>query len=386
MRVQPSRYLKELTLLYVEDDKNVQEAFLPLVERHFKKVLVANNGEEGLTLFEKEGADIVISDIRMPKMDGLSMSEKIKRKDPQVFVLLLTAFSDTKYLMKALEIGVEGYLVKPIDRNKLFEKLNFFAEIIHYRKEQHNLNTLLRMLFDRYEDAIALFEGDTLSIANKKFFEYFGHVDSLEKFEQEIGKQLSQEHEIIQLVDPVRYFEVSFKRVGNFTIIILQDITFLQNELFVDGLTQAYNRKYFDLVIERLQGKRACMLFFDIDDFKKINDRYGHDIGDMVLQKIVEIVKRSLRQQDVLIRWGGEEFLILLDGVSDEEVAKRVGTSLVERVANTLFEKVGRVTISMGVGCFMMKDAKSYEEFFKALDNALYYAKRNGKNRVEVVD
>lgn len=384
MRVRPSKYLKELNLLYVEDDAKVKEAFLTLVERYFQKVFVASNGEEGWELFVQNPIDIVISDIRMPKMDGLAMTQKIKKRSPQTPVLLLTAFNDNEYLMKALELGVEGYIVKPIDRNKLFEKLNLFAQMLHFQKEQQNIAKLLQLLFDRFDDAIALFEEDALKLANKKFYEYFGDIASLEEFEEFLGSKL-EDRTIVQLQEPLRYFEVSRQNIGEFAIFILQDITFLRHELFEDELTGAYNRKYFDVLLEKLIGQRVCMLFFDIDDFKKINDTYGHDVGDMVLKKLAQVVRENIRQNDELIRWGGEEFLVVLDGIQNKAIAERIGKMLVEKVAATQFEQVGKVTISLGAGCRSIATKEDFQKLYKLLDDALYRAKRAGKNRVEMI-
>lgn len=385
MRTQPSKYLKELNLLYVEDDAKVKEAFLTLVGRYFQKVFVASNGEEGWELFVQNPIDIVISDIRMPKMDGLAMTQKIKEKSPQTPVLLLTAFNDNEYLMKALELGVEGYIVKPIDRNKLFEKLNLFAQMLHFQKEQQDVAKLLQLLFDRFDDVIALFKEDALKLANKKFYEYFGDIASLEEFEEFLGSKL-EDRTIVQLHEPLCYFEVSRQNIGEFAIFILQDITFLRHELFEDELTGAYNRKYFDVLLEKLIGQRVCMLFFDIDNFKKINDTYGHDVGDMVLKKLAQVVRENIRQNDELIRWGGEEFLVVLDGIQNKAIAERIGKMLVEKVSSTKFEQVGKVTISLGAGCGSIAKKEDFQKLYKLLDDALYGAKRAGKNRVEMIE
>ena len=123
------------------------------------------------------------------------------------------------------------------------------------------------------------------------------------------------------------------------------------------------------------------IIMFDIDNFKKINDKYGHDIGDVILISIVKLVKKVIRKTDVFARWGGEEFMILAINSNKEQAE-----ILAERIRKTIefynFHKAGTVTCSFGVTEFMIDD--SLEEFIKRVDIALYDAKEQGKNKVFV--
>lgn len=114
---------ENLTLLYVEDDVSIREEMIEILELDFENFHIATNGEEGLQIYKAVQPDIVISDIQMPIMDGISMSKEILAIDPNAKIILTTAFNEQGYLEKAKEIGVINYVNKPVDINELFEKL-----------------------------------------------------------------------------------------------------------------------------------------------------------------------------------------------------------------------------------------------------------------------
>ena len=117
----------------------------------------------------------------------------------------------------------------------------------------------------------------------------------------------------------------------------------------------------------------------DIDHFKSVNDTYGHDVGDAVLVKFSEIISQTIRENDVVGRWGGEEFLLICPETyikQSSELAELLRT----RIENSDFPIVGRKTASFGVAAY--KEEESITELLKQADNALYQAKENGRNQV----
>ena len=155
-----------------------------------------------------------------------------------------------------------------------------------------------------------------------------------------------------------------------------------------DNLTQAYNRtKYEDVIkreIERTKrsSRTLSIAMFDIDHFKKVNDAYGHDVGDYVLKTLSQIAKKNIRDIDYLIRWGGEEFIVIaLD--TDLRGAEVMAEKIRQAIGNYSFDKVGRITVSFGVTQFKQDDTE--DSFMKRVDDALYQAKEKGRNRVEVI-
>jgi len=123
--------LSEFTILYVEDDIDTQELMSNILKMTFKEVFVASNGEEGLKLYKEERPDIVLSDISMPIMDGLEMSELIKKINPNQLIALFTAFSDPEYQKKAAELEIDTYIMKPLDEKQFFNSLNYLGMILH---------------------------------------------------------------------------------------------------------------------------------------------------------------------------------------------------------------------------------------------------------------
>lgn len=119
--------LKNFTILYVEDEKTTQELISEILKTSCKEVFVANDGKEGLELYKEKSPDIVLSDIAMPNMDGLTMSEAIKEIDPNQPIALFTAFSQSAYLKRAAEIGIATYILKPLNEEQFFNSLNFMA-------------------------------------------------------------------------------------------------------------------------------------------------------------------------------------------------------------------------------------------------------------------
>ncbi len=157
---------------------------------------------------------------------------------------------------------------------------------------------------------------------------------------------------------------------------------------YVDYLTGAYNRRYFyyvakDLVALARRGDTpisAAMI--DIDDFKNINDMYGHDVGDKIIKLLINKIRESLRQSDILARFGGDEFVILFPNTSiknAEIVMQKVREIVEERSA---LEGIS-FTISVGVSDLTDSD-KEIDTFLKRADEALYISKNSGKNRVTI--
>ncbi len=166
----------------------------------------------------------------------------------------------------------------------------------------------------------------------------------------------------------------------------------LQQEAIHDSLTGLFNRRYLDeiLPIELARSKRAnslmTILMLDIDHFKKINDTYGHQVGDAVLQSVGNSLKLGVRVGDIVCRYGGEEFILVFPGMQAEDGWARAEKLRMMIASQTISEKnqlIG-VTISIG-GSVYPQDGNSNDELISRADLALYRAKQNGRNRVEFV-
>jgi diguanylate cyclase (GGDEF)-like protein len=160
----------------------------------------------------------------------------------------------------------------------------------------------------------------------------------------------------------------------------------LKEELATDELTSAKSRRAGMQKLKEkfskfsMSGGDCALLLMDLDDFKHINDNYGHDAGDRVLVEVVRSIKNSIRETDTIYRWGGEEFVILLDGMNPDSV-QTVMTKILKAVQNTeikLDSTSINVTTSIGA-TFFREDDRSFEDGLKRADQALYESKKNGK-------
>jgi diguanylate cyclase (GGDEF)-like protein/PAS domain S-box-containing protein len=160
----------------------------------------------------------------------------------------------------------------------------------------------------------------------------------------------------------------------------------LKEIVMTDRLTQAHNRLKYDGIIagEMERAKRfnrpLSMVMLDIDYFKKVNDTFGHSIGDYVLKALADIVRKHMRKVNHFIRWGGEEFMIIAVE-TDLKGAAVLSERIRKAIVGYRFDKVGKITASFGVTQF--KDDDTAGTFMRRADDALYQSKENGRNRVE---
>lgn len=145
-----------LKILYVEDDTTLREQFRTFFERRCDELLLASNGEEGLKLVEEHSPDIVITDIKMPVMDGLEMFEKIRIKNKEIPVLVTSAFNDQDYLLKAINLGVTRYILKPFNRTILRQIIDETIDFVNLKKSEKIHKDELTTIFNSSRDGIAL--------------------------------------------------------------------------------------------------------------------------------------------------------------------------------------------------------------------------------------
>jgi diguanylate cyclase len=156
-----------------------------------------------------------------------------------------------------------------------------------------------------------------------------------------------------------------------------------------DSLTGAFNRRFYSEILKKewsrykRYGDNFSCALIDIDYFKKVNDTYGHDVGDQVLVNTVKLISTELRESDFLIRMGGEEFLVFMPKTTEKGaviLAERVRKSIENTSIILSNNESTHITASVGVSCVIETDTK--EDPSKRADMALYQAKESGRNRV----
>ncbi|MEA2049257.1 MAG: diguanylate cyclase [Campylobacterota bacterium] len=169
---------------------------------------------------------------------------------------------------------------------------------------------------------------------------------------------------------------------------LLEKTASLEEKASQDFLTKLYNRRKFDSILEyeitqvqRDKNTKLSFLILDIDNFKYVNDTFGHDVGDKILQELANILNVASRKSDVISRWGGEEFSVALPKTNIEN-ALLVAQKIRLTIENYIFSNNLRITCSFGVSTYHPKDL--YKDLFKRADEALYKAKNTGKNKVVI--
>ena len=159
-----------------------------------------------------------------------------------------------------------------------------------------------------------------------------------------------------------------------------------------DKLTGMLNRQAFDILMNKLMADRArsprpvSVLMLDLDHFKRVNDQHGHAVGDRVLRQVAQTLQQTLRKSDIAVRWGGEEFLVVLDNCALEE-ARQIAEKIRERITQAQLDVGGQpLVLTVSAGVSQLGSDELPDQVIRRADGALYQAKNDGRNRVALAD
>jgi len=270
--------------------------------------------------------------------------------------------------------------------------------LLQYSNESTLLYNTLQKVVDSQNALLFVTDAEKILFANKKFIDYFQASDmegirrkKLDLYRQ-FNARLENYHELFERVND----REEHIKIGEDTFIIqatliesthklftLTKITKLSNAVQLDPLTGVCRKKYFDLKLDELLKAKVnfTLVVVDIDDFKAINDTYGHTVGDVVLKEFSSLLKKSIRQNDLIARWGGEEFLLALKMDDLDKAMDRIEV-LRKTIAEHVFKTVGQVTASFGVAWRNQCECDDAGSLLQRADKALYKAKSAGKNKV----
>lgn len=277
----------------------------------------------------------------------------------------------------------------------------------------------IKTILDSQKNIVVVTDGKALIFANQAFYDYFGY-SSLETFRHDhscicdffesgesdeylqpridgllwtdylIQYNMKEQKVKMTVGENTSIFTVHAKRMeyaGEIRhVVVFTDITKLNQLATQDVLTQVANRFQFDKVLEhsislsQRYGRTLSMLLIDIDFFKEINDTYGHLVGDDVLKKLAQTLSEGIRKSDVIARWGGEEFVILLPD-SELSSALKLAETLRVKVAETNFDPVTK-PITCSIGVVRWNEGEDADQLLKRVDEKLYSAKESGRNKV----
>lgn len=418
----------DVKILYLEDEDDVRDGYAKALGRISSNLYLAKDGKEGLDSYKRHLPDIVISDIKMPNMNGIEMVKAIKELNPNTNIIFTTAHSESAYLLEAIELQVEGYLLKPVEKKSLINLVNKLSKTIQLEKENEEQKIILQHIIDSENNMTLIADMEKIYFASTSFLSFFNlknikefyvkkrsvlelFMNSSEAFRSEIIRSkpihkggfyelllsIDQSKRVLNLEDKNGVEKSFFINASHITetkcLLTLTDITKIEQErqqsskkAFTDGLTGVYNRNKLEEIFEyetnriKRHPQALSLAILDIDHFKDINDKYGHLTGDEILIMLAQNLKANIRQSDTFVRWGGEEFVILFSNTDLEEA--RISSEKFKNIIEKLeHEKKIKITASFGVTLY--KEADTLTTLLERADKALYTAKNSGRNCVK---
>jgi len=335
---------KPLIMLVDDEIENIS-VLSQLLEPKFS-IITGLNGQEALELIEEmenpNDIQLIISDQRMPKLTGVELLEKIAHMMPDTIRIILTGYSDTQVIIDSInKARLYKFITKPFDPVELTLTVQRGVEAFTMKRE------LLK------------------------------YTNNLEKLVEERTEELHKKNlELAAAVHTLKKITVTDQLTGANNRYFLQ--TFIDKEVA---------RTQRNLVDNKAQEKRLGVVMLDIDHFKQVNDTHGHDAGDKVLQQFASILKEICRESDWVVRWGGEEFLIVVNDIclsALQALVERIRAGVEAHQFDIGFDKKINITCSTGFVCYPFfnsnTQALSWEETQNIADMALYLAKNNGRN------
>jgi len=296
-------------ILVVDDEDGTRMLLSRALKGEGHEVQVAHGGTEAIQKLEKEPFDLVITDLRMPAVDGAEVLRKAKELDPLCEVIVITGYASVKSAVEVMKLGAYDYISKPFNLERI------------------------RFLVDR-------------ALEKRRLLQAAAERDSYERLSQ------------------------------------------------LDSMTEVHNRRGFDQFLSaeisrcRRYGRPVSLLMMDLDDLKVINDSHGHQAGDTVLREVASTLKRSVRDSDIVARYGGDEFaVILVDTNKTEAIATANRLRGLMAMPGHLSPglsayPIHATTVSVGVSNYPT-DAGDMDELVNKADRALYAAKASGGNNVK---
>lgn len=418
-------------VLLVEDEQSdahlVKQALRASPETRYEINWVTTLGEAKLQLAGSQ-PDVLLVDLSLPDSTGLHTVRLLHEISGALPLIVLTGHDNVDFALQALESGAQDYLIKGrFDSDSLTRAIRYAISRARLEQRLVQNEALLRTVTDYTYDweywispqhQILYMSPSCEGISGYARSEYVADPSLLERIihpddlplmaahqQEETQQDAELDFRILRRDGKIRWIahackavvgtngELLGRRVSNRDITERKRLEAELRELSItDALTGLSNRRHFltrldeELArVKRLDTLHTAVLMLDLDWFKRINDEYGHMVGDLVLQHFATLMHEELRKIDTGGRVGGEEFAIVLAG-ADLSAAQVFAERLRQKVAGTPLRQDGKtipVTVSIGISDLNATDGSADAVLMRA-DEALYCAKNNGRNRVEV--
>ena len=406
------------------------------------EIMQAKSGLEALDMVRKNDFALILLDIQMPDMNGYDTALRIKELDRgrHVPVIFITAiFQDEENVRQGYETGAVDYLFRPVDVQTLKSKVQAFLhineqkvllerEVEQRRRSERALRQAeekYRSIFERAVEGIfqSTLDGGLVEV-NPAMVRIFGYdsaeeMVALKDMRTTLMADVEERNRYLEVLKRdgiVANFEFRAARKGGELIWcsessrlvtleetgqqliegVLEDISKrkrteleLQHLATMDSLTKIPNRHlFFDrlehtLAAAKRYGSKPAVLFIDLDEFKEVNDTFGHPVGDELLRQVAGRLQSRIREADTLARLGGDEFGILLSGVDSEEGALTVAHNLLNVMKRPFEIKGQSISVGATIGIsFYPDDGKDGVTLISRADAAMYGAKRRCRDSV----
>ncbi|UOD33705.1 diguanylate cyclase [Deferribacteraceae bacterium V6Fe1] len=422
-------------VLIIEDSTFFQEILKKELEDLNLKTFVASNIQEAKKLLENRHFDFITMDVNLPDGNGLDFCRELKQNNQfyKSQIIIISSEDDALLKKASFHAGAFSYFHKDYVEGNLRKFLKTtisMAQIItssanpvvviedsefqsKYIKSLFDLANISVISFEDVKSSLDFFSNDNNidliivdyylkdktceslieKIRNNKFYDKVPIIVTtvLEEKEKKYDLFLLGVNDFVEKpFDPSEFF---LRIRSHLRIKSLMDMLDAKNKLLsikaiTDELTGLFNRRFFweTIIREAERAKREkktySILIFDIDNFKLVNDTYGHLNGDKVLVSLADELKKCIRKFDTLARFGGEEFVMLLPN-TDKNKASVVAEKILNITRNIKYEFTDKqITVSIGIAD--SSECSSFEEIIHLADDRLYKAKKNGKNRFEL--
>jgi len=339
-------------ILVVDDDALNRKVLMNYLSIHDYRLSEAGSGEEAIAIVEQiQDVDLVLLDIMMPKLSGYETCKRLRMVYPthELPIIFLTARNQTHDLVMGFDVGGNDFLTKPIEKEELIARVATHLQLLDATRH------LDKKVAERTQELHKTNEG--LRLAQQRLHDAYLKIEEA------------------SLTDPLTR---------------LHNRRFLNRSIFGD--ISMVDRSYQDWLQSKkipvaIKDQDLVFVMLDVDFFKEVNDSYGHAAGDKVLEQLSRLLEKILRDSDYIIRWGGEEFLIVLRLCSRHEVidmVERIRQSVADYNFDMGENRYIKRTCSIGFAAypfyFHAPTALSWEQVVDTADRALFIAKRSGRN------
>jgi diguanylate cyclase (GGDEF)-like protein len=320
----------DISLLYIDDNKEMLDEVASYLKYRVKKLFTASNEEEAIQEYHRNHPDLIVA-----TANSLDILKRIKEDDSNIPILIICSKEETDTIIDSINNNIDSYILKPINLDKLMDKIIKLAEPILMQKHIRLLNQKL--------------------------------IETNNDLEAKIAKAV-QEH----------------------TNSLISQNQKMQKQAFYDTLTDIPNRAFIYELLEKELKKskrhktKFALFFLDLDNFKSINDTFGHEIGDKVLVEFAKRIKENIRESDSVGRLGGDEFLLIASDIQTIDNIKIFANKILKSITKKYFldNLVLNVSCSIGISIYP-DDAEDIGELIKYADIAMYEVKKTTKHGIK---